>query len=133
MASSIIGFSHVNLIVADLAAAKRFYRGLLGLEEVPRAEGGRRDGAWYRIGAGAELHLSEEPGRAPVTTDAHFAMRVDSLANVVDAFARAGWPTVPGRDVPGMVRCFVRDPSGNLIELQELEAAPTVRMVIRPE
>lgn len=133
MASSVIGFSHVNVVVGELAAAKQFYGVVLGLEEIKRAEGGRRDGAWFRITAAVELHLSEEPDAPPSASEAHFALRVDSLARVVASLHAAGHVTAPGRDVPGMVRCFVRDPSGNLIELQELEAPPTVKMTVRPD
>lgn len=116
---TILGVGHVNVVCADLDAACRFYRELLGLDAIARAPGGRRDGAWFQLGA-QELHLSLEPGADLAGSEGHFALLVSSLAELTDRFARAGWPVVPGRQVPGMERCFVRDPSGNLIELQEL-------------
>ena len=46
---------HVAVSVSDLARAKGFYGGVLGLEEIARPRF-PFDGAWYRIG-NREVHL----------------------------------------------------------------------------
>ena len=47
---------HVAVSVSDLARARQFYSGVLGLEEIARPAF-PFDGAWYRVGTGHELHL----------------------------------------------------------------------------
>ena len=116
---SVLRLTHVNVVVEDVVAAQAFYGGVLELAELPRAEGARRPGAWYRIGA-AELHVSEEPGARDASASRHFALAVSNLAHLRAALKRAGAPLEPGRPLPGMERLFTRDPSGNRLELQEL-------------
>lgn len=110
--------THINVTARDVEAARRFYQGVLGLEEIPRAEGARRAGAWYRIGE-LELHLSQEEHPDNASSTRHFAVEVQDLARLEAALARAGALVEPGRPLPGMKRLFTRDPAGNRIELQE--------------
>jgi catechol 2,3-dioxygenase-like lactoylglutathione lyase family enzyme len=111
-------FSHVNIEVEDAAAARTFYAGVLGLREVARAEGARRPGAWFDLG-GAELHVSEQPGCAAANRASmrHFCIVVGDLTALRRALASAAAPLEDGRPLPGLARCFTRDPSGNRIEL----------------
>ena len=67
----------------------------------------------------------KERRRAP--SSRHFAVEVSDLAAMRAALDRAGAPTEDGRPLPGMSRCFTRDPSGNRIELQERPRPPTRR------
>jgi catechol 2,3-dioxygenase-like lactoylglutathione lyase family enzyme len=79
------------LIVADLAAQRRFYGGALGFEEVPRPHNFRFEGAWFQIGDD-QLHLLVEsettsraggadPGpSARVGLANHIAIEIDDLA-----------------------------------------------------
>ena len=105
------GFSHVNIEVEDVGAARAFYAGTLGLREIPRGEGREREGAWFEIPGGMQLHLSLHPGcsAANRASKRHFCVLVDDL----DALRK----TLPDIQDKG-TRIFVRDPSGNRIEIQ---------------
>jgi catechol 2,3-dioxygenase-like lactoylglutathione lyase family enzyme len=117
MAIEVLRLGHANLGVKDLLEARRFYIELLGLSELPRGAGAQRDGAWLRVGD-CELHLSVETGSRE-TSDRHLAFQVASLSEVRAALQSAGMGITEGRPLPGLQRLFVRDPSGNLLELYE--------------
>ncbi len=63
--------NHVNLVVKDLAAAKRFYCGALEMTDLPRPADLEVRGAWLRSQS-AEIHLIVEayathaPGTFPM-------------------------------------------------------------------
>lgn len=108
---------HVNLIVDDVAAARRFYGGVLGLEELKRPDFGM-DGAWFESGT-TQVHLSVG---APPPADAfqHFAFRTDDLGALVSRLRAEG---VEVSEVPHIAgaghQAFARDPAGNLIEFNQ--------------
>ncbi len=112
--------SHVNLAVDDVEAARRFYSEVLGLEEIPRAEGRQRPGAWFRLGA-LELHLSYEPEPRNADSKRHVAFEVRELAALRERFEEAGVRIEEGSALPGIQRFFVRDPAGNRLEFQQTE------------
>jgi catechol 2,3-dioxygenase-like lactoylglutathione lyase family enzyme len=105
------GLQHVNIEVEDVEAARAFYAGTLGLREIPRGEGREREGAWFQLDGGAQLHVSLQPGCAERNraSKRHFCLSVEDL----DALRR----TLPDIQDKG-TRIFVRDPSGNRIEIQ---------------
>lgn len=54
---------HMSFSVSDLDRSRQFYEGVLGLEEIPRADFGEVDGVWYNAG-GVDVHLialSDDP------------------------------------------------------------------------
>jgi len=107
--------SHVNIEVEDVAAARAFYAGVLQMSEIPRAEGARRPGAWFDLGA-AQLHVSEQRGCAAGNraSTRHFCVIAEDLDSVRAALVRARAPI----EERGAGRLFTRDPSGNRIEIQ---------------
>jgi catechol 2,3-dioxygenase-like lactoylglutathione lyase family enzyme len=111
---------HVNVVVppGQTDAAVAFYAGVLGLQQVPKpAAGVAAEGAWFDIGAGSQLHVSERPGaRHP---DMHFGMVVDDFAGALDRLAEVGAPWTEQADLFGGRRGFTRDPAGNRVELLE--------------
>jgi catechol 2,3-dioxygenase-like lactoylglutathione lyase family enzyme len=111
------GVHHVSLNVSDVAAARRFYVEVLGLEEIPRPAFPFA-GAWLRSG-GQELHLIAREGHeAP--EGQHFAFRVSDVDAAAAELAGKGVKVGGPVDVPGAGRqAFLRDPSGNLIELNQ--------------
>ncbi|MBF5042374.1 hypothetical protein FGE12_08175 [Aggregicoccus sp. 17bor-14] len=116
--------SHVNLSVDDVEAARRFYGQLLGLEEIPRTEGQRRPGAWFRLGA-LELHLSHEPAPRNAESKRHVAFEVRDVDALREHLEDAGVPLEEGSPVIGMRRLFARDPAGNRLEFfVRVEAGP---------
>ena len=122
---------HVAVSVSDLARAKAFYSGVLGLEEIPRPPF-PFDGAWYRVG-NQEVHLivSRDPtfrtGKGVTLEDGHFALRAKSykaaLAHLESKGCRHGGDE-PGRSmrvnpasVTGYPQIHVLDPDRNVIEI----------------
>lgn len=104
-------------------AARGFYAGLLGMEEVPKpASLAGRGGVWFQSGA-AQVHLGVEQEFRPARK-AHPAFLTDDLAALVAILEGAGYAVA--KDEPpleGYRRVHVFDPFGNRIELMEKIAA----------
>lgn len=122
MTVGIIKVNHVNVTVpaALETAAKHFYRGVLGLEEIPKPAGTRQNmGAWYQLGD-MQLHLSIEDDVENEASDAHVCYQVPDIAAANLGFRNAGVEIIPDpRPVVGQSRFFVRDPGGNLLEITQ--------------
>ena len=116
--------SHVSITVTDVAKAREFYTGVLGLAEIPRPAFDF-PGIWYSLGGDLQLHiiLNDELVRPAVEREKivarypHFALWTD------DADATAGRIETLGlvtRDVisgpTGLRQIFVKDPDGNMVE-----------------
>ena len=126
-AETVLGFSHVNLLVDDLDAARAFYGHALSLVELPRPGVGGR-GAWFRIGD-LQLHLSvvdAMPAGTP-TSVSHIALQLPAgtFDACVAAMESRGAVLTMGprtREEFGVAvrTAFCRDPAGNLIELTDV-------------
>jgi catechol 2,3-dioxygenase-like lactoylglutathione lyase family enzyme len=114
---------HFSVCVTDLARARRFYGGVLGLRELPRPSF-HVDGAWYEVGV-RQLHLIVRPDATTLRGitaiepgDGHVALRVASYRDAVAHLHERG---VACREFPTNVtpwpQVFVADPDGNQIEL----------------
>jgi catechol 2,3-dioxygenase-like lactoylglutathione lyase family enzyme len=117
----IVEVDHVQLAIpaGGEDAARRFYRDVLGLEEVPKpAALAGRGGAWFRGGA-VQLHLGIEADFRPARK-AHPALRVEGLAAFIARCVAAGFPVTQDVRLPGLERVHVADPFGNRIELVEV-------------
>ena len=110
------GIHHVGLVVTDVEAARRFYVSGLGLTE----RGDRPDfgfaGAWLQAGE-QQVHLIEATESAP--GNGHFALAVDDLDEVVRELRAAGITVSDPAGVGSGRQSFVRDPAGNLVELNQ--------------
>lgn len=111
---------HIQLVVADLAASKRFYSAILSVLDVPM--GGEGPGFFWAD----ELFVSSKDSPAAhghLTGRHHFAFQAKDAATV-DAFYRAALTAggvdhgAPGQRPyhPGYYAAFVIDPDGNNIE-----------------
>ena len=112
---------HLQLVVKDLAASRRFYHAAFGALGIPL--GGELDdhAFWYD-----ELFVSSKDSQAAVgklTGRVHLAFQAESR-EIVDKFYKAAL-AAGGRDNgkpgerpyhPGYYACFVLDPDGNNIE-----------------
>ena len=104
--------------------ARRFYRDLIGLQEVEKPPVLRgRGGAWFR-GPALELHLGvEQEFRA--ARKAHPGILTDGLeglaARLLEAGVEVSWDT----GFPGFWRFYAHDPFGNRLEF--LERLPSDR------
>ena len=97
-------------------AARGFYAGLLGLNEVPKpAELAGRGGCWFEAGQ-LRLHLGVEPDFRPAKK-AHPALRVSGFSKLIDALREAGCAVSDEDRFEGAARVYVDDPFGNRIEL----------------
>jgi extradiol dioxygenase family protein len=111
---------HLAIPVRDLAGARAFYGGLLGLEEreVPPKLDPERF-VWFRAGGDLELHLmlvDEQPADRP-----HFCLVVDDLDGLRRRLEQAGVETRDPTPLEGRPRFTCRDPFGNMVELAHIE------------
>ena len=116
----VIGVHHVSLQVEDLAAARQFYGDVLGLLEIERPDFAV-EGAWFQLGT-SQLHLGVEDGHL-ASVRQHFAVLVADLDSAVATIEAHGVSVrKAGLTLPGAgYQAFVRDPSGNLIDLNQPE------------
>jgi catechol 2,3-dioxygenase-like lactoylglutathione lyase family enzyme len=119
---------HITLVVKDLDAASRFYRDVLGMEQVERPEFGF-PGAWFQAGD-TQIHMNiagdeaGEPGirvigakNAPRAF--HFAFEVDDCDAAAAVLAKNGHTieVAPRNRPDGARQMYLRDPDGHLVEL----------------
>ncbi|MBC8267702.1 MAG: VOC family protein [Rhodospirillaceae bacterium] len=110
---------HINILVDDLESTVTFYRDDLGLEPDATPEQGF-PAQFFKLGGGIQIHINELADERPFR--AHFAMRVDDFSSVfrhmkeIGAIDTKPWGNV--RKLPGgAMQMFLRDPSGNLVEI----------------
>jgi glyoxylase I family protein len=111
-----LGVHHVSINVRDASEALEFYTGVLGLTARTDRPDFPFGGAWLDIG-GEQLHLIESP--VPDDCGQHFALRVADIDAAVAALRQRGIEVSEPKPVATSRQCFLRDPSGNLIELHE--------------
>lgn len=119
-------FLHASFLVSDLASARSFYEGVLGLAPSSLRPDMAFEGVWYEIGA-QQIHLlalpnpdliSGRPGHGG--RDRHIALAVDDMEQMKRALEQAGIPYSMSRS--GRPALFCRDPDGNAVELVALSA-----------
>ena len=119
---TVTGIDHVQIAAPPgcEAAARAFYGGLLGLEELPKPPAlAANGGCWFRAGA-QELHVGVEEMFAPARK-AHPGFVVDDLEALRELLAASGLDPVPDGRIPGTERFYVDDPFGNRIELRQAQ------------
>src|SRR5437868_15530203 len=124
---------HAALLIKDVERSRRFYRQVLGMEEVPRPSNFTFPVAWFRKGR-AEIHLIGEaepvrtaqvqpvgycPDELSVGYAAHIAFEV---ANLEEArrHLQAHHVEIVGGPRPrgdGVLQMYACDPDGSIIEL----------------
>jgi len=120
------GLNHATLIVDDLAKARGFYSGVLGLEEVP-AYDFDYPVMFYRLADGRQIHISEWPDARSFR--GHIAIEVADFSAAFREFKASGiidpapWGRVR-RLKDGTMQMFVRDPAGNLVEISQRTGRP---------
>jgi catechol 2,3-dioxygenase-like lactoylglutathione lyase family enzyme len=111
---------HVSFAIQNLDASRRFFGGVLGLQEVERPNFSFA-GAWYALGD-RQLHLIVESpaGRqsaAPISRSDHMALEVSDIDSVKSALRGAGIDYREGGNrALGMEQIFCRDPDGHVLE-----------------
>jgi catechol 2,3-dioxygenase-like lactoylglutathione lyase family enzyme len=98
--------------------ARRFYGGILGLDEVPKPTPlAGRGGCWFR-GPGVELHLGVEEGFRPARK-AHPALLVEDLDALRTGLEAADVDIREDEPLVGFRRFYASDPFGNRLEFVE--------------
>lgn len=122
--------NHVSVHADDLDVSERFYRELFGMERLP-APHFAHPVRWLRVG-GMQLHLFQQPAAAPVNH--HFALTVDDLESVFTRARELGClDRQQVRRLPdGSAQVYLRDPSGNLVELNAADADSLDPAVVGP-
>jgi catechol 2,3-dioxygenase-like lactoylglutathione lyase family enzyme len=119
----VLALDHVQLAIpaGGEDAARAFYGGVLGLQEVPKpANLAARGGCWFSVGT-LHLHLGVERDFRPARK-AHPALLVTDLATLAARCAAHGHPVRSDEPLEGYERLYVDDPFGNRIELMERTA-----------
>jgi lactoylglutathione lyase len=117
--SKALNINHVALVVNNLEAACKFYEEELGLEPIP-AFLFDYPTAFFKINDSQQLHLTE--WNDVYSFRGHLCLQVDDINTTFWRMKELGiidtqpWGHV--RTLPdGPLQMFVRDPSGNLVEL----------------
>jgi len=117
---NISGIHHCSIKVTDMERAVRFYREVLGLQEIDIPSTFSPAGLhvrWFMLGS-EQIHLM--PSEAPdAASSRHFALHVDEVQAAREHLRARGVEFRETTEIPGADRIFIHDPDGNLIELIE--------------
>ncbi len=118
--------NHVTLIVSNLEEAARFYEEEFGLEPLPAFKFDY-PAQFYSLNGQQQLHLTEWPD--DYSFRGHVCFQVDDFNSVFYRMREQGridvkpWGKV--RRLPdGAMQMFLRDPSGNLVEISAPPSVP---------
>lgn len=121
--AKVLGFDHVSIIVEDAERALKFYKALLGLQQLERPNLGF-PGYWLDLLNGQSLHIMQLPNPNEKTTrpehggrDYHFALRVDSVVEYEALLQQNGWGYTKSKS--GRKALFIKDLDNNAFELFE--------------
>ena len=108
---------HISLNVTDAVRDRTFYTEVLGFKAIPRPDLGFK-GAWLTMGD-QQLHLLEVPGfEAP--RGQHFAFGVPDIQAARAELMKLGVEVSEPSTLAAVCwQCFFKDPSGNLLELNQ--------------
>lgn len=108
---------HISLNVSDAARDTKFYTAVLGFQVIPRPDMGFK-GAWLAMGD-QQLHLLEV-AEFEAPKGQHFAFGVaDIQAARAHLIAQGVQVSEPSALADVCWQCFFKDPSGNLLELNQ--------------
>jgi len=126
------GLTHVSVHAYDLEESARFYRELFGMEEIP-APDFPFPVRWLRVGD-LQLHLFQSEDPAPRTH--HFGVDVDDFeaaykkVGELSVGVNAGYHSKVYQLPDGAVQLYVRDPAGNMVEINWPDVATLDRSVV---
>jgi lactoylglutathione lyase len=122
--SKVTRLLHTRYRVNDLECTVKFYREILGLEEIKRHKSPRGSELVFLKAAGSEeqIEITFFPGSGPVQVQpdlTHLAFEVESLEEFAKHLARHGlkYTDGPATTSTGTVFAFIDAPEGYEIEL----------------
>jgi catechol 2,3-dioxygenase-like lactoylglutathione lyase family enzyme len=115
MSLRVTHLDHCTVIVTDLAAARAFYGGALGLREIAPPKEFDFVAVWYDLG-GQYLHLLQKP-HPDTPGPRHVCLHVEDAAAAREHLRSLGIAIDETVKVAAADRFFVRDPDGNRVEL----------------
>jgi lactoylglutathione lyase len=123
--------NHVSIHAYDMDESLRFYTEVLGMERLPSPDFGN-DVEWLRLGE-QQLHLFKRETPAPEFH--HIALDVDDFEAAYSmAKERAIHDETLGphvREFPdGAVQMYIRDPAGNLVEVDWPDVSTLDRSIV---
>ena len=124
--------NHVSISAGDLEESARFYEQVFGLERLPTPTFGNPV-IWFRLGDG-QLHLFQRVA-AEAPAFHHFGLEVDDFEafylRLTELGIRDSDSLGPIRELPsGEVQMYLRDPGGNLVEIDWPDARTLDRAII---
>ena len=128
----VTGFTHVSVHAHDLDESVSFYTELFGMEEIP-APGFPFPVRWLRVGD-LQLHLFQSDDPAP--QGHHFGIEVDDFEATYEKVQEMGVQEESGYfshvyELPdGAVQLYLRDPAGNMVEVNWPDVATLDRSVV---
>ncbi|HEX9728881.1 MAG TPA: VOC family protein [Gemmatimonadales bacterium] len=122
------------IVVSDLAASRHFYHEVLGAD-IYREYGGTScvlqfQGAWLLLVTGGgptpdKPGVTFAPPADPSVVSHQLTLRVPDCRAAHDILTSRGAAFLtPPVDRGGEIRCFFRDPDGNLLEISEVRGSP---------
>lgn len=114
---------HVQLAIPkdSESIAKKFYTGVLGLQEIEKPDSLKpTGGVWYNAG-NIELHLGIEENFIQGKKKAHPAFVVEGLNRIRVHLIQNGVDIKEETEIPGRKRFSFYDPFGNRIEFLEFD------------
>jgi catechol 2,3-dioxygenase-like lactoylglutathione lyase family enzyme len=119
---AVLGLHHAQVFcpAGGEATARHFYVSQLGLRELPRPASLPQGGCWFEAPGGGQIHLSVESD-LHLHPRRHFALLVDDVARMRAALEAQGVRSEEAQEITGWKRCYVFDPFGNKIELDQTE------------
>lgn len=123
MAIKIKKIDHVQLAIPkdSESAARKFYTGVLGLQEIEKPDSLKpTGGVWFSAGE-TELHLGVEENFIYGKKKAHPAFVVEGLNRIRVHLIQNGVDIKEETEIPGRKRFSFYDPFGNRIEFLEFE------------
>jgi catechol 2,3-dioxygenase-like lactoylglutathione lyase family enzyme len=117
---TVLGIDHVQVAAPSgcEGAARAFYGGLLGLDEIDKpAALAALGGCWFRAGA-QELHVGVDEPFVPAER-AHPGLVVDDLAALRARLEAVGIAVRTDDRISGVERFHAADPFGNRLEFRQ--------------
>ena len=125
-------FNHVSIHAVDMEASLRFYIEVFGMERIPSPTF-RHHVEWLRLGD-QQLHLFLRETPAPPVH--HIALDVDDFEAAylkpkeLSALEGNAWDATV-RELPdGAVQMYLRDPAGNLVEIDWPDVSTLDRSIV---